>query len=300
MTGRTEQLRDDVVRAWRLSIDAATEANSVRLGEFNWPWALGLALDEVDRLRAVVAAVEEALRFDDFGVVEKKRIRAALGAAVIHHYKTDGTQGCGAPGGEGVNVSSDTTAVTCSACRGLLHAAVTSTPEATTDEQRYECALCGGSLTVADNYGGGGLIMVNVEGHAKPAHRSCPAVTGHPTEQEPCVHARAAAACHCVGSPFADFTLPARYLTDEPPTCEHGNTGPHDWCQLDRGTYGSCPGPAGRLVPQREDEHYDAWRFRTRSDGEREEVQVCAVCSPQYTSEDRWILWPCRFGRTER
>lgn len=43
------ELRPDVIHAWRLSIDAA----QIRLGEFNWPWALGMALDEIDRLRPV-------------------------------------------------------------------------------------------------------------------------------------------------------------------------------------------------------------------------------------------------------
>lgn len=41
-----------------------------------------------------------------------------------------------------------------------------STPE-------YACANCGGPITVKDN-AGGGLISVNVDGHARPAHRTCP------------------------------------------------------------------------------------------------------------------------------
>lgn len=36
-----------LARSWRLSIEHA----QVPLGSFNWPWALGLALDEIDRLR---------------------------------------------------------------------------------------------------------------------------------------------------------------------------------------------------------------------------------------------------------
>lgn len=38
----------------------------------------------------------------------------------------------------------------------------------------YFCANCGGEITVADNFIGGGLITVNVNGHAKAAHRECP------------------------------------------------------------------------------------------------------------------------------
>lgn len=41
--------------------------------------------------------------------------------------------------------------------------------------QRYKCAKCPGEITVADNVGGG-LITVNVGGHAKAAHRVCPTV----------------------------------------------------------------------------------------------------------------------------
>lgn len=33
----------------------------------------------------------------------------------------------------------------------------------------YHCAECGGQVTVSDD-----LITVNVDGHAKPAHRTCP------------------------------------------------------------------------------------------------------------------------------
>lgn len=43
--------------------------------------------------------------------------------------------------------------------------------------QTWPCANCGGPLTVADNFlpdGSRGLITVNVGGHAKPAHRTCP------------------------------------------------------------------------------------------------------------------------------
>jgi hypothetical protein len=39
--------------------------------------------------------------------------------------------------------------------------------------QTYPCANCKGSLAVADNINGG-LITVNVNGHAKAAHRTCP------------------------------------------------------------------------------------------------------------------------------
>lgn len=41
--------------------------------------------------------------------------------------------------------------------------------------QRYKCANCPVEITVADNIGGG-LITVNVGGHAKAAHRVCPTV----------------------------------------------------------------------------------------------------------------------------
>lgn len=40
--------------------------------------------------------------------------------------------------------------------------------------QTYPCANCKASLTVADNINGD-LITVNVDGHARPAHRTCPA-----------------------------------------------------------------------------------------------------------------------------
>lgn len=46
---------------------------------------------------------------------------------------------------------------------------------------RYACAECGGPLTVADNFNGG-LITVNVGGHAKPAHRICPTDTSSGSE----------------------------------------------------------------------------------------------------------------------
>jgi hypothetical protein len=39
--------------------------------------------------------------------------------------------------------------------------------------KRYTCANCGGEISVKDNLNGG-LISINVEGHAKPAHRVCP------------------------------------------------------------------------------------------------------------------------------
>lgn len=45
---------------------------------------------------------------------------------------------------------------------------------------RYQCAICPGEITVADNIGGG-LITVNMGGHAKAAHRVCPVVDA-PTE----------------------------------------------------------------------------------------------------------------------
>jgi hypothetical protein len=38
---------------------------------------------------------------------------------------------------------------------------------------QYACALCGGSITVADS-AAGRLVTVNVDGHAKAAHRKCP------------------------------------------------------------------------------------------------------------------------------
>jgi hypothetical protein len=38
---------------------------------------------------------------------------------------------------------------------------------------KYRCAECGGEITVRDN-AGGGLITVNVDGHARAAHRACP------------------------------------------------------------------------------------------------------------------------------
>lgn len=37
----------------------------------------------------------------------------------------------------------------------------------------YQCANCPGEITVADN-ANGGLVSVNVDGHAKAAHRVCP------------------------------------------------------------------------------------------------------------------------------
>lgn len=45
-----------------------------------------------------------------------------------------------------------------------------------TSAHRYECANCTGEITVADNISGG-LITVNVGGHAKAAHRVCPTGT---------------------------------------------------------------------------------------------------------------------------
>lgn len=40
--------------------------------------------------------------------------------------------------------------------------------------QEFPCANgCGTPLTVADN-ANGGLVSVNVDGHAKAAHRDCP------------------------------------------------------------------------------------------------------------------------------
>lgn len=39
-------------------------------------------------------------------------------------------------------------------------------------EPEYVCANCGGPITVKDNVSGG-LITVNVDGHARPAHRTC-------------------------------------------------------------------------------------------------------------------------------
>lgn len=35
--------------------------------------------------------------------------------------------------------------------------------------KKYHCALCGGEISVTDD-----LITVNVNGHAKAAHRECP------------------------------------------------------------------------------------------------------------------------------
>lgn len=46
---------------------------------------------------------------------------------------------------------------------------------------RYSCALCDRELSVMDNLNGG-LITVNVNGHAKPAHRRCPASTPRPKD----------------------------------------------------------------------------------------------------------------------
>lgn len=37
----------------------------------------------------------------------------------------------------------------------------------------YRCANCPGEITVVDN-ADGELISVNIDGHAKPAHRACP------------------------------------------------------------------------------------------------------------------------------
>jgi hypothetical protein len=39
--------------------------------------------------------------------------------------------------------------------------------------QVFACAACGGPITVADN-ANGGLVSINVDGHAKAAHRVCP------------------------------------------------------------------------------------------------------------------------------
>lgn len=39
--------------------------------------------------------------------------------------------------------------------------------------QTYGCALCGGSITTADSVAGR-LVTVNIDGHAKAAHRDCP------------------------------------------------------------------------------------------------------------------------------
>lgn len=47
----SDELRADVIHAWRLCIKDKHEPQP-RLGEFNWPWALGLALDEIDHLRS--------------------------------------------------------------------------------------------------------------------------------------------------------------------------------------------------------------------------------------------------------
>jgi hypothetical protein len=41
----------------------------------------------------------------------------------------------------------------------------------------FPCALCGGPLTVLDNINSG-LISVNVDGHARAAHRVCPTPKG--------------------------------------------------------------------------------------------------------------------------
>lgn len=49
--------------------------------------------------------------------------------------------------------------------------------------QTFPCALCGGPLTVLDNINSG-LIGVNVDGHAKAAHRTCPSPTAT-TPDEP-------------------------------------------------------------------------------------------------------------------
>lgn len=47
--------------------------------------------------------------------------------------------------------------------------------------QQYPCANgCSTPLTVADN-ANGGLVTVNIDGHAKPAHRVCPVPTETPT-----------------------------------------------------------------------------------------------------------------------
>lgn len=44
--------------------------------------------------------------------------------------------------------------------------------------QQFPCAKgCGTALTVADNTNGG-LVTVNVNGHARAAHRLCPAAPG--------------------------------------------------------------------------------------------------------------------------
>jgi hypothetical protein len=37
----------------------------------------------------------------------------------------------------------------------------------------YPCVLCDGELKVSDNLNGG-IMSVNVDGHAKAAHRRCP------------------------------------------------------------------------------------------------------------------------------
>jgi hypothetical protein len=53
-------LRDDDLRAWRLSIDACTEAGGVPLGAFNWPYVLGKALYAYeDAERRITAAYEQ-------------------------------------------------------------------------------------------------------------------------------------------------------------------------------------------------------------------------------------------------
>lgn len=51
-------LVSDTVRAWRLSIEACNNAGGVRLGEFNWPWALGLALDALDGANTEIARLQ--------------------------------------------------------------------------------------------------------------------------------------------------------------------------------------------------------------------------------------------------
>lgn len=44
--------REATIRAWRLCLDHDPQPE---LGQFNWPWALRMAMDEIDRLRAAVA-----------------------------------------------------------------------------------------------------------------------------------------------------------------------------------------------------------------------------------------------------
>jgi len=43
------------------------------------------------------------------------------------------------------------------------------------DVTEVKCPLCDAPLYVSDNLNGG-LITININGHARPAHRACPIV----------------------------------------------------------------------------------------------------------------------------